>query len=70
MRRGLRAEDPIPQYSLIDIFRFLLVSINTEAILQESTKYRRRERLRKMTDELGLEDVYGDDRPDKGAGWG
>ena len=33
--------------------------MNIEAILQESTIYRRRERLNKMIDGLGLEDVYG-----------
>ena len=41
------------------MFRFLLVSLNIEAILQESTMHHRRERLNKMTNELGLEDVYG-----------
>ena len=44
---------------LIDIFRFLLVFLNIEAILRESTIYRRRERLRKMTGGLGLGDAYG-----------
>ena len=39
--------------------RFLLASLNIEAILQESTIYRRRERLSKMTNVLRLEDVYG-----------
>ena len=48
-----------PPYRLIDIFRFLLVSLNIEAILQESTLYRRRERLKKITDGLGLGDAYG-----------
>jgi len=43
----------------MDIFRFLLVSLNIEAILKESTVYRRRERLRKITGELGLGDAYG-----------
>nr|AHE80946.1 hypothetical protein [Tuber indicum] len=38
---------------------FILVSLNIEAILQESTTYRRRERLSKMTDGLGLGDAYG-----------
>ena len=51
--------NPIPYYRLIDIFRFLLASLNIEAIMQESTLYRRRERLNKITDGLGLEDVYG-----------
>jgi len=41
------------------MFRFLLVSLNIEAILQESTIYRRRERLGKITGGLGLEDAYG-----------
>jgi len=51
--------NPIPHYRLIDIFRFLLASLIIEAILQESTLYRRRERLNKITYGLGLEDVYG-----------
>ena len=59
MGSGNCAENPIPHYQLIDMFRFLLVSLSIEAILQESTIYRRRERLRKMTDGLGLGDVYG-----------
>jgi len=40
------------------MFRFLLVSLNIDMILQESTIHRRRERLRKMTDGLGLGDAY------------
>ena len=43
----------------MDMYRFLLASLNIEAILQESTIYRRREILSKMTDGLGLGDVYG-----------
>jgi len=39
--------------------RFLLASLNIEAILRESTLYRRRERLSKMIDGLELGDVYG-----------
>ena len=39
--------------------RFLLVSINIEAILQETTLYRRRERLGTITNGLGLGDAYG-----------
>ena len=39
--------------------RFLLASLVIDAILHESTSYRRRERLRKMTRGLELEDVYG-----------
>ena len=39
--------------------RFLLVSLNIDAILNESTISRRRERLRKMTSGLELGDVYG-----------
>ena len=38
--------------------RFLLVSLNIDAILQETTIHRRRERLRVMTDGLDLEDAY------------
>jgi len=56
---GHSFENPIPNYRLICIFRFLLASLNIEAILQESTIHRRRERLSKITDGLGLEDVYG-----------
>ena len=41
------------------IFRFLLVSLNIDAILQETTVYRRRQRLSAMTDGLGLGEVYG-----------
>jgi len=41
------------------ISRFLLVSLNLDAILQETSLHRRRERLRVMTDGLGLEDAYG-----------
>jgi len=40
------------------ISRFLLVSLNLDAILQETSLHRRRERLRVMTDGL-LEDAYG-----------
>src|SRR5437588_589970 len=39
--------------------RFLLVSLNIDGILQETTIHRRRQRLNTMTDGLGLEDVYG-----------
>jgi len=56
---GHDVENPIPHYRLIDSPRFLLVSLNIEAILQESTIYRRREKLSKMIDGLALEDVYG-----------
>jgi len=38
--------------------RFLLVSLNIDAILHESTISRRREKLNKMTDGLELGDVY------------
>jgi len=40
-------------------FRFLLVSLSIDAILHESTAHRRREKLVKMTDGLGLGGVYG-----------
>ena len=39
--------------------RFLLVSLNIDAILQESTISRRREKLSKMTSGFELGDVYG-----------
>jgi len=41
------------------MFRFLLLSVNIEAILQEQTIYRRRERLSKISDGLELGDAYG-----------
>ena len=59
MCRGNDAENPIPPHPLISVSRFLLVSLNIDSILQESTIYRRRERLRKMTDGLELGDAYG-----------
>jgi len=40
------------------VSRFLLVSLNIEAILQEATLHRRRERLSAMTNGLGLGDAY------------
>ena len=52
-------QNPIGSYWLIYIVRFLLASLNIEAILQEPTIHRRRERLSHMIDGLGLEDVYG-----------
>ena len=39
--------------------RFLLVSLNIDAILQEPTIHRRRLKLNSMTDGLGLGDAYG-----------
>ena len=39
--------------------RFLLVSLNIQAILQEPIQARRLKRLTEMTDGLGLEDAYG-----------
>ena len=59
MGSGDDAKNPILHYSLIDIFRFRLASLNIEAILREWTIYRRREKLSTMTDGLGLGDVYG-----------
>ena len=40
------------------VSRFLLVSIGIETILQETTIYRRRQRLRGMESGLGLRDAY------------
>ena len=40
------------------MFRFLLVSLNIKAILQETTLHRRRERLGTMTNGLGLRGAY------------
>ena len=42
------------------ISRFLLVSLNIDAILQETTIARRRRKLNGMTDGLGLRGVYGE----------
>jgi len=42
----------------MNIFRFLLASLNIEAILEEPTIHRRREQLSKMTGGLGLGDAY------------
>jgi len=41
------------------ISRFLLVSLNIDAILQETTTHRRRQKLRAVADGLGLESAYG-----------
>ena len=40
------------------ISRFLLASLNIDAILQETTIYRRRQKLNAVTDSLGLGDAY------------
>ena len=40
-------------------FRFLLVSLNIDAILEETTIHRRRQKLNVMTDGVGLGDAYG-----------
>ena len=40
-------------------FRFLLVSLNIDAVLQETTIHRRRQKLSAMTSGLGLGDAYG-----------
>ena len=39
--------------------RFLLVSLNIDAVLRETTIHRRRQKLSTMTDGLGLGDAYG-----------
>jgi len=57
--RGNYAWNPTLDFPLIPVSRFLLVSLNIDLILQESTIYRRRERLRGMGDGLGLVDAYG-----------
>jgi len=56
VRRGNDIEDLIPHHPLIGIIRFLLVSLNIDAILQGSTIHRRREGLGRMTH--GLRDAY------------
>jgi len=43
----------------MDLFRFLLASLNIEAILQEPTMDGRREKLSQITDGLELGDAYG-----------
>ena len=43
---------------LTDLSRFLLVSLNIKAILQETTVYRRREKLDAITNSSELEDTY------------
>ena len=53
------AVNPFAYYPLINVFSFLLVSLSVETIMQESTIYRRRERLRQITGGLGLGDAYG-----------
>ena len=37
----------------------MLVSLNIDAVLQETTIYRRRQKLRAMNDSIGLGDAYG-----------
>ena len=44
--------------SLTLVARFLLVSLNIDAILGEVTIYKRRKRLEEMTKGKGLEDAY------------
>ena len=39
--------------------RFLLVRLNIDVVLQETTIHRRRQKLNAMTDSLGLGDAYG-----------
>jgi len=40
-------------------FRFLLVSLNIDAILEETTIHRRRQKLSLMSDGMGVGDAYG-----------
>jgi len=54
MRTRYDAGNPALNYRLMNIYRFLLVPLNIHAILEESTIYRKRERLSKITDGLGL----------------
>ena len=42
------------------VCRFLLVFLNIETILQETTIHRRRQKLRAMKNGLNLEGVYGE----------
>jgi len=57
--RANGAENHTTGYPLTGIISFRLVSLNIEAILQEPTIYRRRERLSKMTDGSEWKDAYG-----------
>jgi len=57
--RAMILGTPLPPSANRYASRFLLVSLNIDAILRESTIYRRQERLRNMTGGLGLEDIYG-----------
>jgi len=45
--------------SLTDTSRFLLISLAVDAILEQTTVYGRRQKLRVMTESLDLKDVYG-----------
>ena len=58
MGSGGGVENLIPHSRLICVFRFLLASLNIDGVLQESTVYRRRQRLSQLTDGLGLGGVY------------
>jgi len=44
---------------LTDTYRFLLVRLNIDVVLQETTVHRRRQKLSAMTDGLGLGEAYG-----------
>jgi len=52
------ADNPIPHYRLIYIFRFLLALVNMKTILQESMINRGEESLSKIPNILKLGDVY------------
>ena len=54
----LRIQPYIIRNPLIAVFRFLLDSLYIGPILQESTIYRRRERLNNMSEELELRNIY------------
>jgi len=51
-------EKYILHLSLTGTFRFLLISLNMDAILGETTAYGRRQKLRAMNEGLDLKDVY------------
>ena len=51
-------EECILYQPLIDTSRFLLISLTIDAILEETTTYGRRQKLRAMTEGLDLNDVY------------
>lgn len=48
----------LPRYLLIREYKFLLVSLNIDAVLEEATIHRRKKRLYEMIQENGLRSAY------------